>query len=111
LWHVFDPSIESLDELSAANQLTCIDYVAASAVFQSSTKPDCSTIWGLDGLRRICAHSIHPVIAIGGILLENIQAVIQAGAQGIAVVSAIHHARCPKLAAAQMMSCIESVYD
>ena len=97
-------SIESYDELLVANQLTCIDYVAASAVFQSTTKTDCATIWGLDGLRRICVQSSHPVIAIGGISLDNIDAVMSSGAAGVAVVSAIHQASCPKLAAAELIA-------
>lgn len=83
-------SIETEAQLQQANQLNCIDYVAASAIFPSKTKQDCKTIWGLEGLRRLSQLSTHPVIAIGGIDIHNIQHVIQHGASGIALVSAIH---------------------
>ncbi|MDX2346043.1 MAG: thiamine phosphate synthase [Legionella sp.] len=82
-------SIESLEELDAANQLDCIDYVAASAVFESQTKTNCKTIWGLDGLKNLVQQSKHPVIGIGGINATNINTVMAQGAAGVAVVSAI----------------------
>jgi thiamine-phosphate pyrophosphorylase len=85
-------SIESMPELLHANTLECIDYVAASAVFESQTKTNCKTLWGLDGLRRVVHHAKHPVLAIGGIHLNNIHDVMLTGVSGIAVVSAIHHA-------------------
>ncbi|MCP0914517.1 MULTISPECIES: thiamine phosphate synthase [Legionella] len=83
-------SIETFAQLEYANTLDCIDYVAASAVFPSATKPDCKTTWGLEGLRFIVDNSKHPVIAIGGIGLGNAQDVIKQGVAGIAVVSALH---------------------
>jgi thiamine-phosphate pyrophosphorylase len=83
-------SVETLQELEIANQLTCIDYIAASAVFPSQTKPDCKTIWGIDGLRHIAQVSKYPVIAIGGINLNNVGRIIESGACGAAVVGAIH---------------------
>lgn len=96
-------SIETLDELEKANQLSCINYVAASAVFPSKTKLDCKTIWGLDGLKKIVEISKHPVIGIGGINIKNIRDVIKTGASGVAVVSAIHDALDPKTAAANLI--------
>ncbi len=82
-------SVESLDELNAANQLTSIDYVAASAVFPTQTKNNCKTIWGLEGLGQFVAHSKHPVLAIGGINTTNIEDVMAEGVWGVAVISAI----------------------
>lgn len=83
-------SIETLADLEAANQLTCIDYVGASAVFPSKTKLDCHTIWGLSGLEIITKLSRHPVVAIGGIQLTNVRSVMECGACGVAVVDALH---------------------
>ncbi len=104
-------SIESFEELEIANQLTCIDYIAVSAVFPSKTKPDCKTIWGLDGLLKITKKSKHPVVAIGGINQQNICDVIDNGASGAAVVSAIHCHNDPKEAANQLISEIyKSIY-
>lgn len=97
-------SIESLGELELANQLSCLDYIAASSVFPSITKSNCKTIWGLDGLQKIVKKSLHPVIAIGGINLQNIQKIIDCGVSGVAVVSAIHHDKNPKKAASALIA-------
>lgn len=97
-------SIESMTELEMANQLTCIDYIAASAVFPSQTKTDCKTIWGLSGLQKIVKKSRHPVVAIGGIDASNIQQIINKGACGAAVISAIHASPDPKRAALELIT-------
>lgn len=96
-------SIETMDQLELANRLTCIDYIAASAVFSSQTKTDCKTIWGLDGLKKISKMSKHPVVAIGGITIGNVGDVMNAGACGVAVVSAIHENADPEKAARQLI--------
>ena len=90
-------SIESMNELMNANQLDCLDYVAASSVFPTDTKKNLKTIWGIDGLQLFCQQSRHPVIAIGGINLNNVNQVYSAGAAGVALISAIHEAANPSL--------------
>lgn len=76
-----------------------VDYLAASPVFTTTTKLDCQFPWGLDGLKKLCSISRHPILAIGGIDETNVKEVMQCGAVGIAVVSAIFNAPCPKTAA------------
>lgn len=88
-------SIESETELELANHYD-LDYVAASAVFPSEHKRNLKTIWGLDGLTSLCQKSHHPMIAIGGIDQHNAEQVIQTGAQGIAVIGALHQAKDPE---------------
>lgn len=92
-------SIETYDALMLANRNSHLTYVAASAVFETQTKQDCSTVWGLDGLRNFCEKSLHPVVAIGGINANNASLVKAAGVAGIAVIGAIHDAQSPKMAA------------
>lgn len=87
-------SIDSKENLQTANNLP-IDYVGIGAIFPTETKQNVTTIWGLDGLTAIASQSKHPIVAIGGINESNAQQVIQAGAQGIAVISAIHEAMDP----------------
>ena len=99
-------SVETLKELEIANQLTCINYIAASAIFSSKTKSDCKTIWGITGLQKIIHLSKHPVLAIGGINLRNIRMVMDSGAYGVAVVSAIHD-HDPRKAAADLIAEID----
>lgn len=97
-------SIETLQQLEAANSIEGIDYIAASAVFPSITKQDCKTIWGLDGLKSVCNASRYPVMAIGGITLENLPLVMAQGACGIASISALHDIDYPTSTAEKCMT-------
>jgi len=65
------------------------DYVSASPVFTTPTKPDTPPPTGLEGLRAIVEAVNLPVIAIGGINEKNAAEVMEAGAQGVAVISAV----------------------
>ena len=94
-------SVETMQQaLDAAHEE--VDYLAASPVFSSKTKTDCAAPWGLDGLKRLCAVAKHPVIGIGGIDAANAGDVLACGAVGVAVISAIFGAPCPRSAAAEM---------
>jgi thiamine-phosphate pyrophosphorylase len=67
-----------------------IDYVAVGPIFQTSTKTDTSPVLGLDGLRAVRqAIRDFPLVAIGGITRANASAVIQAGADSVALISAL----------------------
>jgi thiamine-phosphate pyrophosphorylase len=65
------------------------DYVALSPTFDTKSKHDAGPGQGLDRLRKIRAAAKIPVIAIGGIGPGNVTDVIRAGADGVAVISAI----------------------
>ncbi|MGD9782622.1 MAG: thiamine phosphate synthase [Kiritimatiellia bacterium] len=75
------------------------DYVGASPVFATPTKTDHAPPLGLDGLRAIRAAVKIPLVAIGGLHAGNAREVIRAGADGLAVVSAIVAADSPREAA------------
>lgn len=64
------------------------DIIQIGTVFPSPTHPDAPTL-GLDALRDACAAVAAPVIAIGGITAANAVGVMDAGAAGVAVISAI----------------------
>jgi thiamine-phosphate pyrophosphorylase len=64
------------------------DYVAVGAVFRTPTKTD-AEIAGLAAIRKIRESVSIPVVAIGGINLNNIKEVVDAGADAIAMISAI----------------------
>lgn len=64
------------------------DYLGVGAVFSTPTKPEAKGI-GLEGLAAIRRAVFLPLVAVGGITAENAAAVIKAGADAIAVVSAI----------------------
>jgi len=65
------------------------DYIGASPIFATPTKPDAPAPMGIEGLRRLARAVSIPVVAIGGMTAENAATVIHAGAAGVAVVSAI----------------------
>lgn len=99
-------SIEYESELQQAN-LAPLNYVAASAVFPSIHKHNVKTIWGIEGLIKICKLSEHPVIAIGGINQDNVSQVMKAGAKGAAVIGALHQAKNPAAMALHLGTIIE----
>ncbi len=102
-------SIESIDELHLANDTKGINYVTASAVFPSVTKPDCKKIWGLEGLKGIARQSKHPVTAIGGITEHNIREVLNvSNVCGVALVGAIERATCPYNTARNLAKAFEN---
>lgn len=92
-------SVESLSDVQAVLQeqslreRRVVDYLGVSPVFATPTKTDTAPPLGLDGLASIRALTDLPLVAIGGIHADNARAVIDAGADGIAVVSAICSAR------------------
>jgi len=86
-------SVSSVDESLVANALP-LDYVGTGAVFPTNSKRD-ATIIGLNTLQSIVKHSRHKVIAIGGINESNITDTLSTGINGVAIISAIHHAHDP----------------
>lgn len=71
-----------------------IDYVAIGPIFSTTTKSDTAPVLGLDGLRAVRqAIGNFPLVAIGGITEANAREVIEAGADSVAVISAILSSR------------------
>jgi len=81
-------SVETWEDVERAERLDA-NYLGVSPIFATPTKTDTKGAWGLDGLARIRAFSRHPLVAIGGLNAANAEAVVMAGADGVAVVSAI----------------------
>ncbi len=65
------------------------DYLGAGAVFPTSTKDNATSV-SKEELQRICDSVSIPVVAIGGICLENINKLKNTGIAGVAVVSAMY---------------------
>lgn len=104
-WSINDP-----DQLDDEAQLAACDYLAASPVWTTPTKVDADRPWGLSGVRTLSATLAGrlPLVAIGGIHLVNAADVIAAGADGIAVVSAICAAGDPGSAARELRMIVDS---
>lgn len=80
------------------------DHVGTGPVRTTATKPDAGVGIGFDGLAAAVRATALPVVAIGGLGLDDVAAVRAAGAHGIAVVSAICAAPDPGLAAARLVA-------
>ena len=101
-------SVECMDDILEANKLD-VDYIGISPVFGTTTKTDTAEPFGLEGLRKAVELSVHPTVAIGGMNACTIADVIAAGADGVAVVSAICSAESPRLAANELSEIIKGV--
>ncbi len=84
-------SIETLEQLSSIPPNT-VDYLGVGPLRATATKPDAAEPLGIEGLGRIIAATSLPCVAIGGIKPGDLAAIRQAGAVGVAVVSAITRA-------------------
>ncbi|AEY00085.1 thiamine-phosphate pyrophosphorylase [Oceanimonas sp. GK1] len=94
-------SVETEQQLFESESLP-VDYLGLSAIFATPTKTDLKRHWGIDGLQRALSHSSRPIVAIGGIHADNLQQVVQTGVHGVALVSAICAASCPRTAAKKL---------
>jgi len=82
-------STHNIDQALAALKLP-IDYLAVGPIFQTTTKTDTFPVLGLEGLRTVrAAIGEFPLVAIGGITHANAPEAIAAGADSVAVISAL----------------------
>ena len=82
-------STHSLAQVEAA-LATSANYFAVGPIFPTTTKANPAPVVGLELLRQARALTSLPLVAIGGITLENAAEVIAAGADSVAVISALY---------------------
>ena len=70
-----------------------VDYIGFGPIFATTTKTDPARVVGLTRLKQVCNHSATPVVAIGGIGLDQVAAVLNAGAASAAVISGLMRAK------------------
>jgi len=85
------------------------NYIGVGPIFPTLSKPDLSPLLGVEGLRRIRAEARLPILAIGGITAARAAEVIAAGADGLAVISAIASAVSPRQASTEFIEAIGKV--
>jgi thiamine-phosphate pyrophosphorylase len=98
-------STHSLEEATTA-EAEGADYIAVGAIFPTTSKEKAKVI-GLDGLRQIRQAITLPIVAIGGINSDNADEVITAGADSVAVISAVLQAESPERAARRITTRFE----
>ena len=83
-------------EVSSADLLD-VSYVAVGPVFATSTKLDAEPVVGLDGVCLARSFTTKPLVAIGGITADSAASVRRAGADSVAVISALLNGPLDKL--------------
>nr|WP_299245061.1 thiamine phosphate synthase [uncultured Halomonas sp.] len=91
-------SINTPEQLAKADT-SLLDYVGLGPVFATATKKDHESPLGFDGLAALASASALPSVAIGGLQAQHVGPVREAGAQGLAIISAICAAPDPQAAA------------
>ncbi len=82
-------STHSLEQFKAALE-TSANYIAIGPVFQTKTKENADPVVGLELIRQAKAMADRPLVAIGGITVESAAEVMAAGADSVAVISALY---------------------
>lgn len=100
-------SLEAPHQLAEAEGLD-VDYYGVSPIHPTPTKTDTGPGWGLAGLSGLRAATSRPLVAIGGLDARNAAQTIRAGADGIAVVSAICAAPDPEAASRELLAAIRN---
>ena len=86
------------------------DYIAVGSMFPTQTKPDFELV-GPELLRAVRPETRAPLVGIGGITRENVARVIRAGADGVAVISAVCGAPDPAAATREFLATIRAERD
>jgi len=96
-------TINTLIQAKDAESLD-VDYLGVGPIFPTLTKLDAGDLWGFDNLNRLRNLSRHTLIGIGGINQSNAGKLMEIGFNGIAVVTAICAAKCPRTNAKELSS-------
>ena len=80
-------SITDISQLEKVS--TCVDYLGVGPIYSTPSKEDASAPIGEEELHSIILRSSLPVVAIGGISIENTKRLFNLGVSGVAVISAL----------------------
>ena len=84
------------------------DYIGFGPVYPTTSKNDAGPVTGIELLKEVVNAISIPIIAIGGVSVENTPEVIRAGAQGIAVISAVCCQENPEQATKELSHALQS---
>ncbi len=105
-------TVHTADEAEAA-EVAAIDYASVGGVFRTTTKTNPHPPIGIDGFSALARRLKErrpglPVTAIAGITVERVGALVAAGADGVAVVSAVTGADDPAAAAGEVLAAVDA---
>jgi thiamine-phosphate pyrophosphorylase len=102
-------SVHSVEAAVHAEEQSA-DFVEVGAVYQTVSKPGVTPA-GVELVRAV-ARAVHvPIVAVGGVTAENVAEVVEAGADGVAVIGAVMDADDPKWAAGRLRRALDDAYD
>ncbi|MEX2629591.1 MAG: thiamine phosphate synthase [Tistlia sp.] len=84
----------------------CVDYLGVGPVFATNSKADARPAGGAEGIALIRRASALPIVAIGGLTAQRVPVPLGAGADGVAVVSAIAGAQDPAAATRELVEAV-----
>ena len=99
-------SVSNEQELSAVD-VRLVDHLGIGPIFSTSTKPDASDALGIDGFALLALRKPCPVVAIGSVKVPIVGDLIRAGADGVAVVSAICGQKDPGAATKELVNAVQ----
>ncbi|MDF7671762.1 thiamine phosphate synthase [Lactobacillus sp. ESL0701] len=82
-------SCSTLAEIKTGDQLAGIDYYGSGPIFTTQSKADADPEIGLAGLTNLVTSSKRPIVAIGGITVNDLPDIAKTGASGASVISMI----------------------
>lgn len=83
-------STSNAEEVKEAEEIEGLDYIGLGPVFSTSSKKDTDPELGIEGMKKIIGEGRKiPIVAIGGITVENVAEVRATGVDGVSVISAI----------------------
>jgi thiamine-phosphate pyrophosphorylase len=88
-----------------------VDYLGVGPMYESPSKSDTGPAIGPTGLARIRAVTELPIVGIGGVTSDNLAPVLTAGADGVAIISAIVGASDVRAAAREIRARIDAVVE
>jgi thiamine-phosphate pyrophosphorylase len=81
-------STHTAEQVKEADQLKP-DYIGFGPIFTPGSKQDHDPVVGVEGLRQVRSLTRLPIFAIGGLHVDQVRGIRQAGADGVAVMSAV----------------------
>ena len=101
-------SIHNMEEATSAIQAGA-DYFGVGPIFPTQSKADAQAVQGVQIIQELRQKGINiPIVGIGGITSKNAARVINAGADGVSVISAISQSQNPKFAVEQLKESMNS---
>jgi thiamine-phosphate pyrophosphorylase len=97
-------------EAAEAAWAECSDYLIAGPVYETASHPGQVTE-GVSLIEEIVAGVALPVLAIGGVTVQQVDEVVRGGASGVAVISAVLGAESPRRAAQELRKALDAAWS